>query len=108
LPFVGEKRQSAAEDLYGMALASRQIGFFKDAGRIVALKFDQVGGAAQAAVASGLLVRRLGRKGFTGRSRFSRRIISVRNVVRIRFFISSDNRTLPVPIWANFMAAAAT
>jgi hypothetical protein len=63
---------------------------------------------AQAAVASVLAVRRLGKKGFAGRSRFSRRIISVRKVVRTRLLISSDSRELPVPMRASFIADAAT
>ena len=63
---------------------------------------------AQAAVASVLAVRCLGKKGFAGRSRFSRRIISVRKVVRTRLLISSDNRELPVPMRASFIAEAAT
>lgn len=77
-------------------------------GELMALEFVLIGAATQAAVASVLFVRDLGRKGFTGRSRFSRRIISVRNVVRTRFLISSVNRTLPVPMRASFMAEAAT
>ena len=64
--------------------------------------------AAVAAVASVGVVRRLGKKGFAGRSRFSRRIISVWKVVRTRFLISSDNRAFPVPMRASFMAEAAT
>lgn len=68
----------------------------------------KVGVMAQAAVASVLAVRRLGKKGFAGRSSFSRRIINVWKVVRTRFLISSDNRELPVPMRASFIAEAAT
>jgi hypothetical protein len=75
---------------------------------MVPSEFDQICALAEIAVASILDFRGLGKNGFAGRSRFSRRIINVRKVVRTRFLISSDNRTLPVPMRANFMAEAAT
>src|ERR1700756_3672261 len=65
--------------------------------------------AAGKVAGAGLAFRDLlGVKGFAGRSKFSRRIISVRKVVRIRFLISSGNRMLPVHTRASFMADAAT
>jgi hypothetical protein len=70
---------------------------------------DQKCAAAGMVVGSVLALRDLlGVKGFAGRSKFSRRIISVRKVVRTRFLISSGNRMLPVQTRASFMAEAAT
>src|SRR6266853_2501509 len=70
---------------------------------------DQKCTAAGKVVGSVLALRDLlGVKGFAGRSKFSRRIIRVRKVVRMRFLISSGNRMFPVETMASFMAEAAT
>ena len=70
--------------------------------------FDQTRAVAGTAVRMVPVFRCLGEKWLVARSKFSRRIISVRKVVRTRFLISSDNRALPVPTRASLTAAAAT